>query len=589
MQRSVFVIGVLACSLAQAATLTSVGVLDASDPYSSVRAMSPDGTWVAGSSRAVIVINSGTGETAMRETPALWSEATGLLQIVNPSGADSNLRGVDIRPGKGTGGVDQILMAGIIGGIIRTRKADVTDPTGGSWTLMPDTPYARDKYQLGEYNQIRTDTVVGDARWFMPYTLSNATNRFGRWRGDPNVLWDVSAEGQVGLGGVSGNGIVVGTHRPGGSRRAIYSDVPNGFLAIPGGLGIRSEGLGISSNGAWLCGLDYIDATNIVYQTFVWQRGGPGMTLLGQYGPCDTRSVAYAVSNTGTAVGFSWNSSDGEVAAVWDTTGTWDTTGQARRLTDLLSAAGVDVSGWTKLQRALAISNDGMVVAGWGIWAADSSVRGFVAKLTEPLPTIPVPVLGACCVSEGPNAGTCSLASADACANTPFGQYLGDNTCCDACPGACCNADATCSMESATTCTTGGGFFHGASAVCANVSCEGACCVGFGTCEQTVYGTCEGDFSGVGVSCETAACPCSTSTQVWADTDSDGDVDMADYGYLQACLTLTNNGVPAECICLNRVSGEPETVDAADLLEFTKCATGAALVWTPLLTPACIP
>ena len=70
------------------------------------------------------------------------------------------------------------------------------------------------------------------------------------------------------------------------------------------------------------------------------------------------------------------------MATVWDTSGTWDTTGTAKSLQALLAADGVDTSAWTHLTRVYAGSDDGKVLAGYGIWAADGSTRGFVAVKT---------------------------------------------------------------------------------------------------------------------------------------------------------------------------------------------------------------
>jgi hypothetical protein len=119
------------------------------------------------------------------------------------------------------------------------------------------------------------------------------------------------------------------------------------------------------------------------------------------------------------------------------------------------------------------------------------------------------------------------------------------------------------------------------------VSCEGACCRGFEVCEQAAYGACDGDFAGIGVSCETAACPCSTSSRVWADTDVDDDVDMDDFGYFQRCFAGADNVIGAGCECLNKVNDT--TIDGSDFLEFMQCATGAEVPWTQLLTPDCNP
>jgi uncharacterized membrane protein len=109
------------------------------------------------------------------------------------------------------------------------------------------------------------------------------------------------------------------------------------------------------------------------------------MTFLGTL-PGDTSSVAYTVADNGVTAGRSFLSGTPsvETAVVWDTSGTWDTTGTAQSIKALLTAKGVDTSMWTSLVRVYAASDDGTVLSGFGIWAADGSTRGFVAMIPEP-------------------------------------------------------------------------------------------------------------------------------------------------------------------------------------------------------------
>jgi hypothetical protein len=99
--------------------------------------------------------------------------------------------------------------------------------------------------------------------------------------------------------------------------------------------------------------------------------------------PGHDSSSAYTVADTGVTAGRSFVTG-GETAVVWDTSGIWDTTGAAKAVQDLLNAAGVDTTAWTRLVRVYAASDDGSVLAGFGIWAADGSTRGFVAVIPEP-------------------------------------------------------------------------------------------------------------------------------------------------------------------------------------------------------------
>jgi len=117
-------------------------------------------------------------------------------------------------------------------------------------------------------------------------------------------------------------------------------------------------------------------------QAFRWKRGDLSMEFLGTL-PGHTSSCAYTVADNGVTAGRSYIAG-GETAVVWDTSGTWDTTGQAKSIKDLLTAAGVDTSMWSSLVRVYAASDDGKTLAGFGIWAADGSTRGFVATIPEP-------------------------------------------------------------------------------------------------------------------------------------------------------------------------------------------------------------
>jgi probable HAF family extracellular repeat protein len=154
-----------------------------------------------------------------------------------------------------------------------------------------------------------------------------------------------------------------------------------GFHAIPGS-STFSEGFGISSDGAVMCGRDGTSASS--NQAFVWQDGDVALTLLGTLAG-DTQSCAIAVNADKIAAGYS---SDGttERAVIWDTSGTWDATGQPLLLLSILSAAGVDVSDWTSLTRVATMSDDGETLGGWGVWAADGSKRGFVVVPPGPCP-----------------------------------------------------------------------------------------------------------------------------------------------------------------------------------------------------------
>lgn len=76
----------------------------------------------------------------------------------------------------------------------------------------------------------------------------------------------------------------------------------------------------------------------------------------------------------------------------------------------------------------------------------------------------------------------------------------------------------------------------------------------------------------------------------FADADDDGDVDHDDFGAFQRCYT--GFGIPGydavTCSCFDQKPRDGD-VDEADFNAFRKCVTGPAIIWTPTLTPDCVP
>lgn len=77
---------------------------------------------------------------------------------------------------------------------------------------------------------------------------------------------------------------------------------------------------------------------------------------------------------------------------------------------------------------------------------------------------------------------------------------------------------------------------------------------------------------------------------IWADADGDNDVDQDDFAVFQRCYSGTDHLAPSEdswCECLD-FDGK-SAVEASDLTEWEKCATGPGITWSPALTPNCQP
>ncbi|MCX8090725.1 MAG: hypothetical protein N3I86_07290, partial [Verrucomicrobiae bacterium] len=362
-------------SLAQA--LYSIGVLDPANPFSEVRALSQTGAYAVGTSRSAIGTN----------VPVVWSLVDGLVALPNPSNRDSLAHGVSVGIGANAG---YIIISGLHEGNLTHRfyKAPLNNLAGGTWT---DTATAgglgvAGNLRGGLANDLRSHPGH-DGRW---YTAGrrNDSGRNARFRGDPNSGWDGTAVTAV--NSVSAYGVNVG--RSGATPSAAFYEGPaQAFSTVPGSTGVRADGHGISPSFGisatsnfdvqWICGqVQNYPGGN--FQAFRWKRGEPSMEFLGAL-PGHTSSTAYSIADTGVTVGRSFISG-GETAVVWDTSGIWDTTGTPKVIQDLLNAAGVDTSAWTRLVRAYAVSDDGSVVAGFGLWAADGSTRGFVAVIPEP-------------------------------------------------------------------------------------------------------------------------------------------------------------------------------------------------------------
>jgi uncharacterized membrane protein len=378
-------------------SLTSIGVLDPAQPYSEVRAVSSDGSYVVGASKEA----SGTN------VPIVWSSTTGLVALPNPSGLNSLAHGVAVGISANAG---NIMISGLHDGNTSGRfyEAPLSSLNSGSWT---DTSVAGglagdSKFTQGTANDLRNQ-IGGDGRWYTGGRLTNSTN--ARFQGDPDSGWAGTAITSV--GSVSGYGVNAGRSKNSGTpsvSSAFYEGPDEAYGTVPGSTGYRADGFGISPSFGksasldfdlqWICGQVQNFGDGTFFQAFRWKRGDASMTFLGAL-PGDTSSVAYTVADNGVTAGRSHNISTGvETAVVWDTSGTWDSTGTAKPVQDLLNAAGVDTSAWTRLARVYAASDDGSALAGFGIWAADSTLRGFVAVKT----TTAAPVLRITSITVAP-------------------------------------------------------------------------------------------------------------------------------------------------------------------------------------------
>ncbi|MCC7141484.1 MAG: hypothetical protein IT349_05215, partial [Candidatus Eisenbacteria bacterium] len=126
--------------------------------------------------------------------------------------------------------------------------------------------------------------------------------------------------------------------------------------------------------------------------------------------------------------------------------------------------------------------------------------------------SVPPPQTGACCAADG----SCSVLSASGCAQAG-GVYQGDETVCEPnpCPpaGACCAADTGCQVLTSELCALAGGIWQGAGSGCDPNPCldiPAACCLSSGACvvlSATDCASAGGVYQGIGSECGAGACP----------------------------------------------------------------------------------
>ena len=283
--------------------------------------------------------------------------------------------------------------------VSRCYKAPLTSLGSGKWfdtAAAANVGWSASSCGGGSYNDLRFKPD-GGSRWGTGIVHGG---RVGFVLGDTYNAWD--GDSSMNVVSISGFFVVVGRYTGVSPSMARYE---NSSLSgdVPNSSGARADGIGISCSfgtnatdfdSQWICGqVQSYNGPGTTMQAFRWNRADADMTFLGSLSPAgggdaaNNSSVAYTIADNGVTGGRSYFGAVDvtpayEVATVWDTSGTWDSTGTAQSLEALLAADGVNTSAWTHLTRVYAASNDGKVLAGYGIWAADGSQRGFVAVKT---------------------------------------------------------------------------------------------------------------------------------------------------------------------------------------------------------------
>lgn len=191
---------------------------------------------------------------------------------------------------------------------------------------------------------------------------------------------------------VSATGIAVGSDRSGrggttdGAMLANIGADQSPWTINAFGPDTKGQGHGISSNGLWASGYFQDALTDDPLHGFrndvrrnITQELMPALHNPSEY----QLSFGQDVSDNGTVVGYTYNPDQDFYtsyhATVWFT---GDTQGQLLQL--ILEQNGVDTSAWSKLERCIGISDDGLTISGRGVLAADGSYQAFICTIPEP-------------------------------------------------------------------------------------------------------------------------------------------------------------------------------------------------------------
>jgi probable HAF family extracellular repeat protein len=178
--------------------------------------------------------------------------------------------------------------------------------------------------------------------------------------------WGVSADGSV----------IVGESSSSDGNQAFRWTTASGMV----GLGDLTNGnfssiaYGVSADGSTVVGYGSPDSSG-THEAFRW-TAETGMVGLG-FLPCDTWTIARAVSGDGSIIVGDPQISTYKCVFVWDARH-----GLRELLSVLTNDYGLDLTGW-QLGRATAITPDGKVIVGYGS-NPSGQTEGWIANLTPP-------------------------------------------------------------------------------------------------------------------------------------------------------------------------------------------------------------
>lgn len=354
-----------------AAQVTGLGAFDSDPPRSRAWGISSDGLTVVGSSySAADSANEGfrwTESNGMEGTVAFFFEAAyGVSdngQVLAGGGFGSN------------GGIEAMRWTKSGG------REGLGDLDGGSFFS-----YASD--------------ISTDGQWIVGRSNSSS--------GQEAFVW-TAGNGMVGIGdlaggsfesranAISGNAaFIAGEGQSGSGVEAFRWSSSQGMVGLGdlAGGSFESRAKGISFDGTVIVGESKSDEGT---EAFLWTAGG-GMTGLGDLAGGMFHSSATDVSDDGAVVvGFS-QTDDHDI---FDRAFVWTSASGMVSLYDALDQQGHDLTHWTSLNQANAISADGTKIAGWGINSSGNQ-EAFIATFSAvPEPTSTSILLTLCLIAAG--------------------------------------------------------------------------------------------------------------------------------------------------------------------------------------------
>ncbi|RYG24071.1 PEP-CTERM sorting domain-containing protein [bacterium] len=337
-------------TVTSAASIIPIDSLPSGNGYSTPHGVSNDGTAVVGSSN-----RSAIGYEAFRWTKDKGTVGLGFLVGKNRIDAFGTSENGSIAVGWSSSSS---------GGYEAFRWSEHSGMTGLGFLAQGVASYAHGVSSNGE-------VIVG---------FSESTN------GKEAFSW-TEAGGMIGLGdlqggtvyseatGVSGDGsVVVGSSDSSNGTEAFRWTASQGMIglgAFPNEDGLRSTATGVSKNGQVVIGYSRSETSSS--EAFRWTEW-EGLVALGTLPNWPSSSYALGTSHDGSAiVGMSFYESTNQAFL-------WTKGSGMRSLEDVLREQGTDLTGWSALREATAISSNGRFVVGFGSYNGQES-KAFIAEL----------------------------------------------------------------------------------------------------------------------------------------------------------------------------------------------------------------